>query len=281
MKIHEATTQYLKHIQRFRRPRTLEAAKQIVETFARFHGDTELEDLRADNIEDFVSSLPYAARTKANWHVRIMSLLKFHGYDRYSFQRRGLRVPERPRFIQAEPKAYADHEIKKFLSAARDSGIFEYVYFETLRVTGLRDLEAMFLEWPDFDGQTFHIRPKPQYGFSPKNGEERIVPVPNSLVSLINQLRGLRPGALIFPTKRGNPNWHQLRTCKRIARRAGLDETKWSLHGFRRTHATTLLRKGVNVKDVQKFLGHRNLQSTMRYLEPSRDLREIACKVYG
>jgi integrase/recombinase XerD len=278
MKTNDAVAQYLKHVQRFRRPRTLEAAKQILEAFARFHGQTDLDDLRADDIEGFVSDLPFAARTKANWHVRIMSLLKFHGVD---FRRRGLRVPERPRFVQAQPVAYDDHELNQFFSAARESDIATFVYFQTLRMTGLRDLEAMFLEWADFDGRAFHIRPKPQYGFSPKNGEERIVPVPDALVPLINQLRNVRPGSLIFPTKRGNPNWHQLRTCKRIAKRAGLDETKWSLHGFRRTHATTLLRKGVNLKDVQMFLGHKNIQSTMRYLEPSRDLRGIACKVYG
>ena len=57
MKIHEAVSQNLKHIQRFRRPRTLEAAKQILETFASQYGDRELDDLRADDIEDFVSSL--------------------------------------------------------------------------------------------------------------------------------------------------------------------------------------------------------------------------------
>jgi site-specific recombinase XerD len=37
-------------------------------------------------------------------------------------------------------------------------------------------------------------------------------------------------------------------------------------HRFRATFATTLLQNSVDLKTIQKLLGHKNLESTMRYL---------------
>jgi len=54
--------------------------------------------------------------------------------------------------------------------------------------------------------------------------------------------------------------------CKDIANRAGLDETKWDLKTFRSTYATRMLRAGFDVRTVQHWMGHRSLETTMRYL---------------
>ena len=45
----------------------------------------------------------------------------------------------------------------------------------------------------------------------------------------------------------------------------------WFLHKFRSTYATTLLRNGVDIRTVQKLMGHSDLGSTMRYLRPEED----------
>jgi site-specific recombinase XerD len=49
-----------------------------------------------------------------------------------------------------------------------------------------------------------------------------------------------------------------------LAKRAGVADAE--LHSFRRTYATTLLRKGVDIRTVQMLLGHSDIESTMRYL---------------
>jgi site-specific recombinase XerD len=54
---------------------------------------------------------------------------------------------------------------------------------------------------------------------------------------------------------------------KAIAKRAGVADAE--LHSFRRTYATTLLRKGVDIRTVQMLLGHSDIESTMRYLTPA------------
>ena len=59
-----------------------------------------------------------------------------------------------------------------------------------------------------------------------------------------------------------------LESISSAARRAGLDETKWSLHGFRRTFYTSCLRGGLDVRTVMLLMGHKDIESTLRYWRP-------------
>ena len=53
------------------------------------------------------------------------------------------------------------------------------------------------------------------------------------------------------------------RACK-------LDPDNFWLHKFRATFATWSLWAGVDLRTVQQWLGHSDMESTMRYLKPSR-----------
>jgi integrase/recombinase XerD len=77
----------------------------------------------------------------------------------------------------------------------------------------------------------------------------------------------------VFPTRNGTPCTHRtqlLELCKAIANRAGLNEGDFWLHKFRATFATKHLQDGVDLRTVQMWLGHKDLESTMRYLKPAR-----------
>ncbi len=62
-------------------------------------------------------------------------------------------------------------------------------------------------------------------------------------------------------------------TCKAVAKRAELPEDDFWLHKFRATFATRALRSGVDLRTVQMWMGHTDLESTMRYLKPNRGER--------
>jgi len=60
--------------------------------------------------------------------------------------------------------------------------------------------------------------------------------------------------------------------CKAVAKRAGLDSAKFDLKTFRSTYATRMLRQGFDVRTVQHWMGHKSLETTMRYLVPATDV---------
>ena len=75
---------------------------------------------------------------------------------------------------------------------------------------------------------------------------------------------------LLFPTSGGRPRLNFLDRCKAAAERANLNEDDFWLHKFRATFATRALWAGVDLRTVQSWMGHTDLESTMRYLKPNR-----------
>jgi site-specific recombinase XerD len=73
-----------------------------------------------------------------------------------------------------------------------------------------------------------------------------------------------------FPTAGCKPKLDFLDRLKAVAERAQLDSDNSWLHKFRATFATRCLWAGVNLHTVQQWLGHPDMESTMRYLKPSR-----------
>jgi integrase len=59
-----------------------------------------------------------------------------------------------------------------------------------------------------------------------------------------------------------------------VAVRGGLNEEKFNLKTFRSTYATRMLRAGFDVRTVQHWMGHKSLETTMRYLAPAKDVHE-------
>ena len=131
------------------------------------------------------------------------------------------------------------------------------------------------------------MRAKPDLGFMPKDREERSVPIPDKLVEGLGERRRLYPEArLIFPNAKGNPQGHLLRVLKDRALAAGLncghctglfrEKTVscrthpvcryWILHRFRKTFATMHHQDGASVHDLQDWLGHSSLETTLLYL---------------
>jgi site-specific recombinase XerD len=62
--------------------------------------------------------------------------------------------------------------------------------------------------------------------------------------------------------------------CKAIAERAKVDTKKFDLKTFRSTYATRMLRAGFDPRTVQHWMGHKSLETTMRYLSPAKDVHD-------
>src|SRR6266496_2943694 len=131
--------------------------------------------------------------------------------------------------------------------------------------------EVMYLQRADldFENRTVRVKAKPEYGFIPKRWHERSIPLEERLaLALEARCRRLKQSDLVFPTRNGKANTKHLLALKRIATKAKMDDSRFWLHKFRATAATNWLRGGIDLRTVQHLLGHKDLQSTMRYLKP-------------
>jgi len=151
----------------------------------------------------------------------------------------------------------------------------------------MREQEVMHCGWPDLNLQrsTATVRYKPEYGFSPKNYREREIPIPEKLVKSLKVWKGKsdKTCGLVFPTAGCKPKMNFLDDLKAAAERAGLDPQNFWLHKFRATFATWSLWAGVDLRTVQQWLGHTDMESTMRYLKPSRSqqVREKVNEIFA
>lgn len=155
----------------------------------------------------------------------------------------------------------------------------------------------MFAEWDDIDFSkgTIRVHAKKDVGFTVKNHEDRRVPPTDLLESLKERQKKPRHERWIFVSEAGKPEGHFLRRLKTIALHARLNcgrcRTKitkgnyehknvaevtcakapvcerWKLHRFRKTRATRWMEAGIPIRNIQKWLGHRGLETTMVYLE--------------
>ena len=79
-----------------------------------------------------------------------------------------------------------------------------------------------------------------------------------------------RPGDYLFPSRRfpGRPlttrQYARLVSCWIAG--IGLDASFYGTHSLRRTKATLIYRRTGNLRAVQLLLGHRKIESTVRYL---------------
>ena len=181
-------------------------------------------------------------------------------------------VPRFPRF-RKRPIAYPDAELKKFFGACDD---WERIYFALALSTRLRRGELQTLHWSDLDlaRRQVHVTAKPEYRFLPKDWEERTVPLTRELARLFRKHPRLPNCHLVFPSPNSKLNYRLHDRCKKVSKRAGLNPKEWHLHRFRDTAATRWLRAGVDVRTVQAWLGHESLDTTQKYLEPSKETEQ-------
>ncbi len=172
------------------------------------------------------------------------------------------------------PPVYKQEEIDRIFAQCDDA---ERVIFATLLLTGLREEELCFLTWPDVEiseanDATLRLSCEGKEGFSPKDYEERVVPIQPELVELLGKLP--RRAKWVFPTKAGNRHTHLLRRLKEIAAAAKVNHA--TLHKFRHTYATRLLESGSDIVTVQRLMGHSDLDTTKQYLDPDEKLKRSA-----
>lgn len=279
------------------RPKSVTKYRFELKTFnawARSRRLTHLSQLDREQMRDYMTDLvrleQRAMKTAVNKTVIVTKVLRDAGC--VITMRKG----DWPRITEVQPDIYTPEMLKPLFAAMRPN---ESALYQTFLLSGFRDQEVGFLGWEDLNTRagTLRVSKKPSYGFDPKNYMERTVPVPPRLIEILaeHRLRQDKGEYFVFPTskqllvtgkKGGQRDKHMLHKLKTIALRAGLNCGRceavyhgqpascsqkpicalWTLHKFRHTYATTLIQDGFDIVTVQNLLGHKRIETTMRYL---------------
>jgi integrase/recombinase XerD len=173
------------------------------------------------------------------------------------------RDPPRPRSLGRKP-------VEAILALIPTTQKRDRLLFRLIFETGLRISEALGLHLEDLDltADDEHLN------VLGKGGQRRTVLLDDA--RLVGQLRaylkqtGYHHGPLFRAEKNGRGGSLRYQSVQErwadYCAQAGLCCT---LHQLRHTHATELINGGVSLATIRKRLGHKNLQTTLRYAEQS------------
>ena len=273
---------YLDETKLTKKPKTLAAYGTALAYFVESCHKLNLEDIDRRDLLKFHAFLrddkEQAPRSCWNKFANVMSFLKANGI------RSLVGKNDWPRFVEEEPEVYEREDLDTLFAACDQQ---ERLWFEFFLMTGMREQEAMHTYWSDVNLTAGMVRVshKPDRGWTPKAYKEREIPIPTKLVKGLKvwKAKADKTCNLVFPTGGCRPKLDFLDCLKAIAERANLDPENFWLHKFRATFATRCLWAGVDLRTVQHWLGHSDMESTMRYLKPSRSqqVREKVNEIFA
>jgi integrase len=281
LRLTDAIQQYIEDQKLLQRSaKTLANHRVTTQTFLKSCSKTFLDQVDRMDLLKYAASLRKNGLSERTIHTRwisMLTILKFFGIR--GVTKRG----DAPRYVESEPEAYSHVELVTLFARCKPD---YHVLFNFYLRTGFRMQEVMYLQRADldFENRTVRVKAKPEYGFVPKRWHERTIPLEEGLaVTLEARCKRLKQSDLVFPTRNGKANGKHRIALTRVARNAGMDDSRFWLHKFRATAATNWLRGGIDLRTVQMLLGHRSLESTLRYLKPmaGSDLHQKMSGLYG
>ena len=277
-----AVAEFLDETELTKKPKTLAAYSTALAYFVESCHKLNLEEIERRDLLKFSAFLrdekEQAPRSVYNKFENVMTFLKANGI------RGRVGKNDWPRYTEEEPETYEQEELDKLFSKCDAE---ERLWYEFFLMTGEREQEVMYTYWSDvnFAASTVRVSHKPDRGWTPKAYKEREIPIPAKLVESLRawKAKSDKSCGLVFPTAGCNPKLNFLDDLKAVAERANLDPDGFWLHKFRATFATKCLWAGVDLRTVQQWLGHSDMESTMRYLKPSRSqqVREKVNEIFA
>jgi integrase len=175
-------------------------------------------------------------------------------------------MPRRLPNHELRPREHlTEREVEKLIEAAkknrhgqRDATIILICFRH-----GLRASELCELQWSDveFETATLHLR-------RAKNGAAATHPILGDELRALRALKRENNSPFIFVTERGAP--FSVAGLQKLVERAGIAaDMPFKVHPHMLRHATgyVLANRGTDTRTLQSYLGHRSIQSTVRYRE--------------
>ena len=197
-------------------------------------------------------------------HLKLFSMVK---------SQRERRLPEIP------PRELIDRILSHVTT------FHNFVFLSTVYSCGLRLEEALNIRIQDIDADRMVI-----YIHRGKGAKDRYVPLPARTLHLMRQYwKTHKNSSLLFPAVgrghlQGPTSTVPMNRASvqgalaRAVKKASVGK-RISIHTLRHSYATHLLERGVNIRVIQRYMGHSSLETTMKYLHLTRKGNEDAYKI--
>jgi len=244
------------------------------DVYLRLGASRPAREVNENVIDDLVFQLERDGKSNGTINRRLAALSKMmrHAYRRGYITR--IPVIERKREPEGRMRWITPEEEVAMIAKFREIGRDDVADFVTILVdTGLRTGELFKLQGRDVDAEERVV-----YLWDTKNGKSRSVPLTTRAFDALQRHRKSNSQSTLFTFKQDQFS-HYWKTMKHMI---GLgDDTDFVPHCLRHTCASRLVQKGVHLQVVQQWLGHRAIQTTLRYahlapknLNSARDVLE-------
>ncbi len=168
-------------------------------------------------------------------------------------------------------------EVQRFLRAAHEEGRDAFLMYATAVFSGMRQGELAALRWDRVSFETGLITVDRSFNGPTKASDVRYVPIQNALLPTLREWKLQCPGSLVFPNQVGEMHKPKDRIfCERFRRvltAAGFEKEEMQrrqahyirFHDLRHTFASHYMMQGGDLFKLQKMLGHKDPELTMRY----------------
>lgn len=276
----DAAAEWLRYVEQDRdvKPTTLTDYRSVSRRLVEVFGELPIEDVTAARIEEWRSGLgagrkqPLSNRTR-NKSLTILGGIMERARRLYGLPANPVREVEklRERYDATRFDFYSPEEVWALVRAAvseQDGAIYLTAAF-----TGLRRGELIALRWRDVDFERASIRVSGSYAngklTTPKSGHGRVVPmvaeVAEALAKLSQRGEGTGDDDLVFPGEVGLYLDGSALRRRFVAACARAELRPIRFHDLRHTFGTLAVRGAESIVELQNWLGHAEVRTTMRY----------------
>ncbi len=240
--------------------KTIRIYKDHIAKFLQNLSEDELQNLTPERISEIIHSRMVKTNYSRSYQNQMISAIKLF-YKVMKNQKLDTTDIPRPKKEKTYPNIFSRDEIKLIIENLHN--LKHKTVIALLYGTGIRLGESVNIKITDIDFQRKLI-----YIRSGKGKKDRIVPLPEIIVELVNKYtKQYAPTEYLFEGQ-NNPKYSP-RSVQAILEKILIKvniRKKVSIHTFRHTFATHAIEDGYNIRLVQEILGHSNLKTTEIYL---------------
>lgn len=259
-----------------RRPRDDESTIRV--HLRPFFGPSSLSALCVEQIDQYKLSKRHLHPKTVHHHLTLLITMLRYAQDlKWLVEVPKIKKPKITLFEKDFRFLRTHEEISRFLRAAQSESQLAFTLYITAVYTGLREGEVAGLKWTNVNFERRLITIQNSYNGPTKSGDIRHIPILDPLLPVLRSWRLVCQGELIFPNEAGKMHQESARIFQEIFHRV-LDRAKFPkverngkllryivFHDLRHTFASHWVMNGGDLFKLQKILGHKTVQMTMRY----------------